>query len=378
MREVEPVSSLIADIYDAALDPTRWPGVLGKAREFVGGFAATICAKEATRKSAQLHYQDGSIEPAYTRLYFDEYVKLDPLTTGQLFGEIDEPIATPDIMPYAEFFETRFYKEWVRPQGIIDFVSAVLDKSPTGAAMFGVFRHERDGRVDDEMRRRMRLIAPHVRRSLLIGRVIDRKTAEAETFADTFDGLSTGMFLVDASGRIVHANSSGQAMLAQGGPLRASAGKLIAERASGSKQLDEIFELASKGDTALGSKGIALPLNAGDGERYSAHALPLVSGERRQAGAGYAAVAALFVRKAELETPTAPEIIAGAYRLTPSELRVLLAIVEVGGVPEVADALGIGEATVKTHLHRIFAKTETTRQAELVKLVAGFSSPLVN
>jgi hypothetical protein len=33
---------------------------------------------------------------------------------------------------------------------------------------------------------------------------------------------------------------------------------------------------------------------------------------------------------------------------------------------------------VKTHLHRLFAKTETTRQADLVKLVAAFSTPLVN
>ena len=55
----------------------------------------------------------------------------------------------------------------------------------------------------------------------------------------------------------------------------------------------------------------------------------------------------------------------------------LLAIVEVGGVPEVAEALGIAEATVKTHLHRLFAKTGTRRQADLVKLVAGFANPLV-
>ena len=43
-----------------------------------------------------------------------------------------------------------------------------------------------------------------------------------------------------------------------------------------------------------------------------------------------------------------PEIIAKTYQLTPSELRVLLAVVRVGGVPEVAEALGIGEATVRT------------------------------
>ena len=89
------------------------------------------------------------------------------------------------------------------------------------------------------------------------------------------------------------------------------------------------------------------------------------------------AVAAVFVRKASIEAPSPPEIIAKHFNLTPTELRVLLAIVQVGGVPETSEALGIGEATVKTHLHRVFGKTSTTRQADLVKLVAGFANPLV-
>jgi DNA-binding CsgD family transcriptional regulator len=80
--------------------------------------------------------------------------------------------------------------------------------------------------------------------------------------------------------------------------------------------------------------------------------------------------------RAALETPSPPQAIAEAYRLTAMELRVLLAIVEVGGVPEVAEALGVAESTIKTHLGRIFAKTNLSRQADLVKLVAGFASPL--
>jgi DNA-binding CsgD family transcriptional regulator len=59
------------------------------------------------------------------------------------------------------------------------------------------------------------------------------------------------------------------------------------------------------------------------------------------------------------------------------ELRVLLAIVEVGGVPEVAEALGVGETTVKSHLSRTYQKTGANRQADLVKLVAAFSNPLL-
>jgi DNA-binding CsgD family transcriptional regulator len=86
----------------------------------------------------------------------------------------------------------------------------------------------------------------------------------------------------------------------------------------------------------------------------------------------------IFVRKAELDTPSQPEVISRNYNRTPTELRVMRATVDIGGVPDVADALGIGEATVKTHLHRVFGKTGATRQADLVKLVASFANPLVS
>jgi DNA-binding CsgD family transcriptional regulator len=84
------------------------------------------------------------------------------------------------------------------------------------------------------------------------------------------------------------------------------------------------------------------------------------------------------VHKTVLNTPLPPEAIAKAYKLTPTELRVLLAIVEVGGVPEVSKALGIAETTVKTHLGRLYQKTGSGRQADLVKLVAGFCSQLLD
>jgi hypothetical protein len=57
-------------------------------------------------------------------------------------------------------------------------------------------------------------------------------------------------------------------------------------------------------------------------------------------------------------------------------MRVFLSIVEVGGVPESADKLGIAETTVKTHLKRVYSKTGAGRQADLSKLAAGFSFPL--
>jgi DNA-binding CsgD family transcriptional regulator len=141
--------------------------------------------------------------------------------------------------------------------------------------------------------------------------------------------------------------------------------------------LQEVFAAAGSGDAAIGTQGIALPLRATDGACYVAHVLPLTSGARRIAGLAYAATAAVFVRRAALDTLSPPDVIARTYKLTPTELNVLLAIVEVGGVPEVAAALGVAETTVKTHLGRLFVKTGAGRQADLVKIVAGFATPLI-
>jgi DNA-binding CsgD family transcriptional regulator/PAS domain-containing protein len=376
MDQAEHFSSLVGEIYDAALDASLWNDVVREAGRFVGGSAAAIFAKSPTALDGSVYYQWG-IDPHYRALYFDKYIKLDASTIGYYFADVGQPIATADYMPYQEFLETQFYKEWVQPQGWVDFVTAVLDKSVTSAAMFGVFRHQRDGVVDDETRRRMRLIVPHIRRAVLIGGLIDLRSADAANLADALDGLSAAMCVVDADGRIVHANAACHVHFDAGDFLSAIGGRIVASDAKIDRTLRELFAAAGDGDAAIGIQGIALPLRAKDGSHYVAHVLPLTSGARRLAGIAYSATAALFICKVAAETRSPPEIIARAYDLTPTELRVLLAIVDVGGVPESAAALGVAESTVKTHLGNLFVKTGARRHADLVKIVAGFANPLI-
>jgi hypothetical protein len=189
MSEAEPLSAFIGEIYDAALNESLWGTVLAKAAQFVGGASGSIYAKDATRRSGNLFYHDGGIDPRFIHLYFDKYAKLDPSTTRHFFAEVEEPTTTADIIPYNEFLETRFYREWAKPQQLVDHVTAVLDKSTTSVTLFGVFRHERDGLADDETKRRMRLIVPHIRRAVLIGSLIDLKSTETAMFVETLDGM---------------------------------------------------------------------------------------------------------------------------------------------------------------------------------------------
>jgi DNA-binding CsgD family transcriptional regulator/PAS domain-containing protein len=367
----QQLSDLISLVYDAAIDQSLWASAIERVTYFVDGVGAGLFCKDVDAQHVMVTHSFGVAWPLPVELFRQIY----PAAVGHFIAEIEQPVATADLLPYDELAATGFYQQWARPRGIIDFVSAVLDKSAASVVMFGVFRHERHGFVDDATRHRLRLIAPHIRRAVIIARMFDLKIAEAGTFADTLDGLDAGLCLVDAGGRIIHANVAGQSILDAGDILYGVGGRLVACDAQANQTLREVFAAAEQGDAALGTRGIAVPLIGKDGERYVAHVLPLTSGARRRAGIIYTAVAALFVRKAALASSRS-EVIGQAFKLTPTELRVLLAIVEVGGVPEVATALGVADTTVRTHVNRLFEKTGARRQADLVKLVAGYATPL--
>jgi DNA-binding CsgD family transcriptional regulator len=375
MQEYLALSKLAEDIYDTVLDSGRWTSVLAKITDFVEGQAGGLLSKDSVSKSGDAYYHVG-VDPRYLEIYAESYWRFDPMASLP-FCEVEQIASIPELVPYDEFREGRFFREWVEPQGWIDAANAVLEKSVTSCAYLSIIRSKARGMVDDEMRRCMALVVPHVRRAVLIGRVIDLKQVQAASFADALDGISAGLFFVDADAHVVHANIAGHAMLDAGDVLRRVDGRLVAIDAQVDQSLREAFLAAASGDGALGIKGIATPLRSQNGEPYTAHVLPLTSGERRYAGRTASAAAALFVRKAALTTPSPPEVIAKSYRLTPTELRVLLAIVDVGGVPEVAEALGVAESTVRSHLGRLFEKTGAKRHADLVKLVAGFASPLL-
>jgi DNA-binding CsgD family transcriptional regulator len=375
MSELKRFPSLIGDIYEAILEKSAWSDVLANVAQFVGAQAGALLWSSASQSIDSIHAF--GIKSPSLETYIEHYAKLDPTTKPLLLLDVGEVASTTDLISYSEYVESRFYTEWVKPQGFVDSWQASLDKSASTSVHLLFWRNSKNASESDATRDRMRFIVPHLRRAVLISNLVDNGKAEAALFGDTLDGIAAGLFLVDANGRILHANASGQALLTRGMVLRAYGGKLASHDASTEQELYSVLDAVGGGQLAPGTHTVAVPLTTRHGERYVAHVLPLTSGMRRRAAAGYAAAAAVFVQKALLDVPPPQEAIAKLYKLTPMELRVLFAIVQVGGVPEVAAMMGSSGSTIRTHLRRLFSKTGTDRQAELVKLVAGYINPLL-
>jgi DNA-binding CsgD family transcriptional regulator len=374
IRDDAELSALIGDIFDTTMDPALWPGALRKIGDFTGGMAICLHIWDAAHRR---WYACGRTDPDYERLFLDEYYKISPLGSRFDAAEVNRLVGIGDVMDLDQYRASRFYREWSRPQGLADIKVLWLDKSTASRAMLVAYRYEGNGLSDEEIGRRALLIAEHLQRAAVVGRALEHRTVEAATLAETIDGLRAAVLLVDAEARVVHANAAGAAMLRNGFVLRTVAGRLAVPDRRASPALLGAIAAAKGGDVAVGGRGVAVTLGERDGERYVAHVLPLTSAARRSVQ-GRRAVAALVVQKAALELGPVPETIARTFGLTPSELRVLLAIAETGGVPEAADTLGVARATLKTHLHHLFWKTDTRRQADLIKLVAGFASPLAD
>lgn len=376
MSESEELSRLISLIYDAALDSSRWLAALEETAQFLRSATAMLGSYDALQASTMNYNFSWGDDPVYTALYVERYAELNPFVLASGETRVGDVVSTASYMSRKDLVATQLYQEWAKPQGYVDIAQATLEKSGTALAILAAVRHESVGPVDEKMLRRMALLVPHFRRAVLIGKVIDLKTVQTAAFAETIDGLTAGIFLVDRHGSLVHANASGRTLLDHGDIVRLTRGVLTAIDGAANHDLREAIALAGSSEVDLAGRGVGIPLSGASELNYFANVLPLASGARRAAGHAHAAIAAVFVRRAAADLARPVESVARRYGLTPMETKVLRAVVEHGGVAPIAALLGISEATVKTHLQRLFEKTGTSRQVDLVKLAMGFAGSL--
>lgn len=364
-------SSLVGEIYDAAVDPALRSGALEQVSNFVGGCAATILSRDAARLSIEIHQHFGT-ESRFRQLYRDRYVELDPLLDRHLDLAAEQIIGVTDVMPHADFVATSFYREWVEPQGAIDLATVALEKSDARTTILQVLRHRSRGTVDEAMRERMGLLAPHIQRSRIMGRQIRARSHTVDDLAEVLDGLSTAICLLDADGRVIHANAACHQLFADANLLAMVGDRIVARNTQTDKIFRSLFEIVADAETQSATRRQIMLATSSDGQHFLLHAAAL---KRNCHQPRDIAAAALLVQRASMPPLLVPDAIAAAFRLTPSELRVLMAIVEIGGVPDISAKLGIAETTVKTHLGRLFEKMGAGRQADLVKIAAGFAAP---
>ena len=221
-----------------------------------------------------------------------------------------------------------------------------------------------------------KLLSPHVCRALTISDALDIRALSSEMLEKTLDGLLAGVFLAARDGHVVYMNATAERQVKAGNSIRIVNNRLCPSDVAAREALSNAIEHAARDEshTEMSQHSLAIPDAYGAG--YIATLLPLSGGQRRNIAAPFAASVAVFMQD-PVDAPLMPgEAFARLYKLTGGELRVLLALAQGLGAKEAADILGITEPTVRTHLQRMFSKTETPRQADLLRLLQNSTPPI--
>lgn len=370
-QDVEIFSDLLGIIYETVINAGKWPEALEGVCRFTGASASRIYWRDASNAAAQTIYSWG-FDPKFLEFYLHGYVSLNPLYPASVFINPGEVFSSRDLVPPEEFQASRFFKEWVAPQGFFDAAIFNIQRYQASAAAFTVITGRDYGFVDDRLRHRLQLLAPHLQRAAIIGRELDRRSLHSHSLEAALNEVSAGVFILDAGGRTVWTNLAGAAMLEKGDVVRDAPRFRLAD-ANANQRLRQGLAFSTDDLNPVAAPQPALiKTSDAQGATWTGCLMRLpAQSPTRQAfqQVGPEAQAALFLRQADVVPASGLEICARLYGLTPAELRVLNAAVEIDTVAEIANNLGVSANTVKKQLSAIFTKMGVSRRAALVKAV---------
>ena len=371
------LSDLIGEIYDCVIDPTLWEATLEKLRRVLNCAGCALFVTDLQQATSRMQNIVG-VEQEWAVRYPDYAADAAAMMSSVpdlMRCALDDPVVGRRDIDEQVFLSSRYWQEWGAPQGIVDFIALRLMQGPGRVAGIAFGRNQEHGLITDREVRLLRLIAPHLRRAVVISDLIDMKSIEATALGHTLDMVPAGVVLVAEDAAILHANSAAGRMIDDASPILSAAGRLSVPDTATALQLHRIVAAAARNEAEIGDAGIGMALMGHAGPPATAHVLPIAEGQLRSHLLPKSA-AAVFI--ASEGSPRSMDLapVANLYGLSGAETRLLERLARGDSLAEAASALSISQNTAKTHLSHILTKTGTQRQAKLVALINKLVSPV--
>lgn len=360
MTEAE-FNSLVCAIYDAAGSISKWPDALAK-------LAATFNAQTAAIASYSPNPAEcwgvlGPDNPEIVRDYLAYYHSknvLFQLTAKEPAGALHTDTS---VLPKRVFVRTEFYNDFLVPQGIHAMSHVVIANEGGRVAEMAVHRR------DDFDRRELRLLGrlyPHLRRAFEFNVRLSQADLYQAAATEALERLDKAALLVDSAARVLFANRAAEQLFHDGAGLRLLDGCLAAAVGAETARLRRSIVQSHTMD--FSGEPITLPISRGDARAPLAVSIAPVR-PSTPLGLPTSAWAIVLISDPESRRKPPAELLRQRFGLTRAEAALALEIMQGEGVPAAADRLAVSQSTAKTHLVRIFSKTGTRRQAELVRLL---------
>jgi DNA-binding CsgD family transcriptional regulator len=362
---------LVGEIYGIGTDSGRWGPLLGRLRQEARADFVFVAAYSLASGRGRLLYS-ANVGAPQVRSFADLYV----LPAQWVRSSHADPLVVEDVATRAAAPDGEFYARWLDPSRSVSFLQALIThepvRSPAGpeVTFIAIARSRAAGEFTRAEIARVSTLVSHIRRAVDIQATVTALKAQWQAAMDSFDKLGVGVVILDGDQRPLGMNQYARELVAARGnkPLEALAPIMFngehgatAMRACG---------LLGGADEVLDGNGFGTVVEA----REANGARPIIATARRldnapRDGGRGAPASVIFLSDPERKATFDAETMRRLYGLTRAEANIAVMLAEGRHLDQAADLLDISINTARTHLKRVLEKTNTTRQADLVRLL---------
>jgi DNA-binding CsgD family transcriptional regulator len=368
LAQWEVLNELIGRVYDSALDPELWNDTLARITDALcplNWTSAFLIWEGSNPPKAQFVAASGlaaGVQEMYTAVYAGNHDWSKRLMSYRNGSVVD----TDELMSRQEFIETPFAKNFLAPWGIDRMVAVLLDRR--GGQRFGLMLPGPGDRDLSELKRGLRILAPHIQRASRIGHRLASLELAAGAALEATDHAPFAVLSLDPSLNILAANRRVDRYVEMGIITTAQKRLAFVDPAAERK----LIELSRTAPPA----GVAFQALDADGREHPVLGARIATQKARQLG-GLAEGAALIITigSSPGETPVVEiDRVTQWFGLTPSESQLAVAIGQGASLQHYADKRAVTINAARFLLKGIFRKTGATTQAQLTAMIARLPS----
>lgn len=359
MVTLDEFSRLVSAIHDAAVMPEHWVDTMTEVRHSLGAITgAMLIADDGGRASDR-----ASIPPDAHRTYREYYHRIDYVLDAVERGPVGLIHSGRQLIEQDE--RSEFNVDWIRPNHMDDGMFVRLTRDDHPACFIAANPRCDESFVTTECAELVTALVPHFQQALRTERHLAELRRDAGDLAGAIDSMRQAVLVAGVNGIVLHSNAACATLFHRADGLTVRSGRLCASRSVVDCAIQRAVADAlgmNEGGARFGTS-VLCPRPSGC-RAFVAHVFPFPNREIEPR--------ALIVIIDPDHRPQPPkDMLRNLFGLTNGEADVALRVANGQGLAPISGELSVSIATVKTHLQHIFDKTDTHRQAELVRLLTA-------
>lgn len=358
--------------HHAASDPNLWDKVSELLRAPLRAPLVAFVEHNFITRQGQVSHAAG-IDGSFRRLYAAVFAERNVWLHANHRFEPGQTLTGAELIANWELVRTEFYRRWLRPQQAFHSLIGVTFRCAEEIRCLIALRPLAGPVFDAEDKRKLASLLPHLRCAGELATAFAACRLEINILMDLMGALPQAIFVVDTEARPLVLNCTAERLLAQKHGLKLVHGTLAAASDKESGALRRLVAAAAGCDEAVDEQEDEIAISGPPGDPPLVLRIVPIRHSAIDRTGRRTAVAAIFTRPIE-PAKTARQL-CEFYHMTPAEARLTNLIVSGYSLHAAATELRITKNTARTHMKRIYVKTETHRQVDLVRLLGNGAAP---